>query len=75
MNKQTAVEWLFSVLNDLRMDQEYVNILLDKAKEKEKEQMIDFATEYLEDHCFASVTGLAVADITAEEFYDKKFKK
>lgn len=75
MKQQTAVEWLFSVLNDLRMDQEYVNILLDKAKEKEKEQMIDFAYEYLEDHCYGSFTGEAIADITAEEFYDKKFKK
>ena len=44
--KQTAVEWLFLMMNNPNKDQEFANRLLDKAKEIEKEQMIDFA-EYV----------------------------
>ena len=37
--KQTAVEWLFLMMNNPNKDQEFANKLLDKAKEMEKEQM------------------------------------
>jgi hypothetical protein len=36
MNKQTAVEWLFLMLNNPNKDQELANKLLQKAKEMEK---------------------------------------
>jgi hypothetical protein len=41
MNKQTAVEWLFLMLNNPNKDQEFANKLLQKAKEMEKEQIIE----------------------------------
>ena len=37
--KQTAVEWLFLMMNNPNKDQEFANRLLDKAKEIEKEQI------------------------------------
>ena len=40
MNKQTAVEWLFEMLNNPKSDQVFAKKLLDKAKEMEKEQII-----------------------------------
>lgn len=41
MSKQTAVEWLFEMLNNPKSDQEFAKKLLDKAKEMEKEQIIE----------------------------------
>jgi hypothetical protein len=41
MNKQTAVEWLFLMLNNPNKDQELANKLLQKAKEMEKEQIVN----------------------------------
>jgi hypothetical protein len=38
MKEQTAVEWLFLMLNNPNKDQEFSKKLLDKAKEIEKEQ-------------------------------------
>jgi len=39
--KQTAVEWLFLMMNNPNKDQEFANKLLNKAKEMEKEQIIE----------------------------------
>ena len=39
--KQTAVEWLFFMLNNPNRNQEFANKLFEKAKEMEKEQIID----------------------------------
>jgi hypothetical protein len=39
--KQTAVEWLFLMINNPNKDQKFANKLLDKAKEMEKQQIID----------------------------------
>ena len=39
--KQTAVQWLFLMLNNPNRDQEFANKLFQKALEMEKEQMID----------------------------------
>ena len=38
--KQTAVEWLFLMMNNPNKDQEFANKLYDKAKEIEQEQII-----------------------------------
>ena len=39
--KQTAVQWLFLMLNNPNRDQEFANKLLEKALEMEKEQICD----------------------------------
>ena len=39
--KQTAVEWLFLMINNPNKDQEFANKLFEKAKEMEKEQIIE----------------------------------
>ncbi len=41
--KQTAVEWLFLMLNNPNRNQDFANKLLEKAKSMEKEQMCSFA--------------------------------
>ena len=44
--KQTAVEWLFLMLNNPNSDQEFANNLLEQAKAMEKEQIIKNITDY-----------------------------
>lgn len=39
--KQTAVEWLFLMLNNPNRDQDFANKLFEKAKEMERQQIID----------------------------------
>jgi hypothetical protein len=41
MKGQTAVEWLFLMLNNPNKDQEFANKLLQQAKEMEKEQIVN----------------------------------
>jgi hypothetical protein len=41
--KQTAVEWLFLMLNNPNRNQDFANKLLEKAKSMEREQMCSFA--------------------------------
>ena len=42
--------------------------------ETEKEVMCKFADNYVEDECFASVTGSVGCDISTEEYFEKTFK-
>lgn len=75
--KQTVVDWLvneyakaFKIPVNAVMGE-----IIEQAKAMEKEQTTEFATQYLKNHCFASVTGEAIADITAEEFYSNTYNK
>ena len=64
MEKETATEWLFKQLLEEPKDKFTWNTILIKAKEMEKEQIIQFANDYLDDD----------ADLTAEQYYNKTFK-
>jgi hypothetical protein len=65
MTKQTAVEWLFLMLNNPNKDQKFANKLLKQAKEIEKEQIMN-----------AWVIGLfSEGKTTSEEYYNQTFKK
>ena len=63
--KQTATEWLFKQLWEEPKDKFTWNTILIKAKEMEKEQIIQFANNYLDDD----------ADLSAEQYYNETFKK
>jgi hypothetical protein len=66
-NKQTAVEYLEHQLDWLIKDMsEFIRLsLFNKAKEIEKEQMIKFANDYLDDD----------TDLTAEQYYNETYEK
>ena len=71
MEKQTAVEWLFLMLNNPNNDQVFAKKLLDKAKEMEKEQIFDaFGVG-----CQVESTRLIGYQGMAEEYYNETFKK
>jgi len=65
MEKETAVEWLFKQLWEEPKDKLTWNTILMKAKAIEKEQIIQFANDYLDDD----------ADLSAEQYYNETFKK
>ena len=65
MEKQTAVEWLFEMLNNPKNDQVFTKKLLNKAKEMEKDQIMN-----------SWVKGVISDDnMTAEQYYNETFKK
>ena len=63
--QQTAVEWLFLMMNNPNKDQELANKLYDKAKEIEQEQIMN-----------AWVKGVvSEGDMTARQYYNEIYKK
>jgi hypothetical protein len=58
MRTQTAVEWLEEIYLTTGIDR---NVHFNQAKQMEKQQMVDFANDYLDDD----------ADLTAEEYYEE----
>ena len=39
MKKETAIDWLFYIINDFDKDQKFANEILDQAKEMQKEEL------------------------------------
>ena len=65
MEKQTAVEWLFEMLNNPKNDQVFAKKLLNKAKEMEKDQIMN-----------SWVKGvISDNNMTAEKYYNETFKQ
>ena len=63
--QQTAVEWLFLMMNNPNKDQEFANKLYDKAKEMEQEQIMN-----------AWVKGVvSEGDMTARQYYKETYEK
>jgi hypothetical protein len=70
--KQTAVEWLVNTIND-KIDYipikywDNIRIIIEQAKEMEKEQIIDFANNYGFDICGYDYDK-------AEQYYNETYK-
>jgi len=67
--KQTAVEWLVEQLNEkidfIPMHKwDMIRDIIQQAKAMEKEQIIKFTNDYLDDDRY----------LTAEHYYNEKFK-
>jgi hypothetical protein len=63
--QQTAVDWLFLMMNNPNKDQEFANKLYDKAKEIEQEQIMN-----------AWVKGVvSKGDMTARQYYNETYEK
>ena len=63
--QQTAVEWLFLMMNNPNKDQELANKLYDKAKEIEQEQIMN-----------AWVNGvISENNMIAEKYYKETYKQ
>ena len=73
--KQTAVEWLFLMLNNPNKDQEFAKKLLDKAKEMEKEQIINSRENGFLWGMRSTNNFYADKVIEAEQYYNETFKQ
>ena len=62
--KPTAVEWLYETLWK-QTDFSLPNNILEQAKAMEKEQMIKFTNDYLDDD----------TDLTAEQYYKETYNQ
>ena len=62
---QTAVEFLFEKLWNTPIDKLTWHTILEQAKQMEKEQIIKFANDYLDDD----------SDLTAEQYYNETYNK
>ena len=74
--KQTAVEWLVTHINlGLTYEQEVIfEGLFEKAKEMEKEQIMDAAKIMLEGKVIL-FNSTEIGDRRAEQYYNKQFKQ
>ena len=66
--KQTAVEWLFLMMNNPNKDQEFANKLFEKAKEMEKEQIINAYEQAMETDIYNEPLKVG------EQYYKETFK-
>ncbi len=77
---QELLEYTTDLLHTFDSEERVAMAVLDYLKtnkksmlETEKEVMCKFADNYVEDECYASVTGSVGCDITTEEYFDKTF--
>jgi disulfide oxidoreductase YuzD len=74
----TAVEWLVETLNKKYGNDDFIITFIneiEQAKEMEKEQIIDFANDFIEKHTFGDYDGQVQKNKTVEEYYNETFKK
>ena len=69
--EQTAVEYLYESLWEARTDKFMWQIILQQAKEMEKEQTVNFANDFYDD----CVTEGGSLNQSAEEYYNETYGK
>ena len=69
--KQTAVEWLVNVVQSCIAPDYIPKEIIEQAKEMEKEQIIDFGQEIINDIAYDSQDKEYVADKYNETFKNK----
>jgi len=77
-NKQTAVEWLIKEIKNFDSGRsQYYNkaAIYDHAYRMEKEQMIDFIDNYINNCCYVTKIGDIGCNKTAEQYYNETYGK
>ena len=69
MSKQTAIDWLVKEFN-----LENYRTTVRFAKQMEKEQMVEFAEDYIDYHCYADFDNQITYDKTATEYFNETYK-
>ena len=79
--KQTAIDWLVNQFLEQSIEITYENMYiklpvkaLQQAKQMEQEQMIEFAEDYIDYHCYADFDNQITYDKTATEYYNETYK-
>jgi hypothetical protein len=74
--KQTAVEWLYEQLNGLNKPilDDYFQIVFSKAKEIERQQIIEFTNDFIDKYTYGDYDGNVQKNKIIEEYYNETFK-
>jgi hypothetical protein len=78
--KQTAVEWLEDALSlslmirSESMRKFTVRKLIEQAKEMEKQQIIDFANNFIDEHTYGDYDGSVQTMITVKQYYNENYE-
>jgi hypothetical protein len=88
--KQTAVEWLFEQLINIdrpnytnrrilaisknSLQEKKINELVEQAKEMEKQQIIDFANNFIDEHTYGDYDGSVQTMITVKQYYNENYE-
>ena len=70
--KQTAVEWLLEQINNPQIN-EYFAEEIEQAKQMEKEQMIDFADNYVDNCVIPNENKAILITMFPEEHYTQTY--
>ncbi len=75
---KTPMQEVIEAFKEIQQDQDPFSVheaieLVESMLETEKEVMCKFADSYVEDECFATITGSVGCDIITEEYFDKTF--
>ena len=70
----TAVEWLYQILHEQNYIYEDMSEYLEQAKEMEKQQIIDFTDNYV-DNCVIPNENMAIPTrMDVPQYYNETFK-
>jgi hypothetical protein len=75
--KQTAVEFAVEKLAKFipSGNQLVIHIILEEAKEMEKQQIIEFTNDFIDKHSFGDYDGIVQKNKTVDEYYKETFNK
>lgn len=73
--KQSAVEFLVELLNNINNDfNSSFKEEIEQVKEMEKQQIIDFTSDFIDKHTFGDYDGIVQRNKTIQEYYKETFK-
>lgn len=76
----TAVEWLMNDLIERKLVRSethiksFLNASLKQAKELEKQQIIDFTNDFIDEYTYGDYNGMVQMSKTVKQYYKEKFK-
>jgi hypothetical protein len=71
--KQTAIEWLVDKVLQTNHLKAIFEDEINQAKEMEKQQIIDFTNDFIDEHTFGDYEGQVQRNKTSEQYYNEKF--
>ena len=71
----TAVEWYFKQMQSKEhFAQDEFDSIYEQAKEIEKEQIIEFTNDFIDEYTYGDYNGDVQISKTIEEYYNETFK-
>lgn len=72
---KTAVEWLVKEIPSIDWENSYWKNRIEQAKELEKQQIIEFTSDFIDKHTFGDYDGNVQKNKSVEWYYNETFNK